>query len=391
MKKLQIIAVLLLMNICLFAQSTTLTLSTWDYTNSFHVNNTNTTSLFKVTLNGQVGVYQSSPRAQLEVGGIEGLLVTGTYNSGTALSLGAGVRLHWYPRKGAFRAGAAETSYWDDANIGVYSIAMGYQPRATGALSVAIGGYNYATGVGSLVLGRYCTASGINSIAIGYGITASGPYSMALGNGANTNGMDGAVVIGDNTILQTAYASNDNQLTMRFAGGYKFYTNSECTIGATISGNGNSWGTISDSTKKENIAIADGEYFLNNLSKLRLGSWNYKTQDAKQFRHYGPMAQEIFLYFGKDEYGTIGNDTTLATADMDGIMMICLQALEKRTEELKMEFAVSEGKWKTENVEMKKENEEMKNEITELKKGFEEMKSLVAGLKKESSIKLVEK
>jgi septal ring factor EnvC (AmiA/AmiB activator) len=47
------------------------------------------------------------------------------------------------------------------------------------------------------------------------------------------------------------------------------------------------------------------------------------------------MAQEIFHYFGHDGIGTIGNDTTLATADMDGIIMICLQALEKRTRELK--------------------------------------------------------
>ncbi len=45
------------------------------------------------------------------------------------------------------------------------------------------------------------------------------------------------------------------------------------------------------------------------------------------------MAQEMFHYFGKDDYGTVGNDTTLATADMDGIMMIALQALEKRTAE----------------------------------------------------------
>ena len=47
------------------------------------------------------------------------------------------------------------------------------------------------------------------------------------------------------------------------------------------------------------------------------------------------MAQDIFYYFGKDKLGTIGNDTTLSTADMDGIMMICLQALEKRTVELR--------------------------------------------------------
>ena len=145
----------------------------------------------------------------------------------------------------------------------------------------------------------------------------------------------------------------------------------------SIAAGGNSWVSISDSTKKINFMNADGEYFLNSLSKLKLGSWNYKSQDAKQFRHYGPMAQEIFHYFGKDEFGVIGNDTTLASADIDGIMMICLQALEKRTEELMMEFAVSEGKWKMENVEIKKENEEMKSEITELKKSFEEMKTLI--------------
>ena len=92
----------------------------------------------------------------------------------------------------------------------------------------------------------------------------------------------------------------------------------------------NSWTTISDSTLKENFQQTDGEYFLNSIKELKLGSWNYKAQDSS-IRHYGPMAQEIFHYFGKDEFGTIGNDITLATADMDGIMMIALQALEERT------------------------------------------------------------
>jgi len=38
--------------------------------------------------------------------------------------------------------------------------------------------------------------------------------------------------------------------------------------------------------------------------------------------------------FGHDGIGTIGNDTTIATADIDGVMMIAIQALEKRTAEL---------------------------------------------------------
>ncbi|MBP7460997.1 MAG: hypothetical protein KBA26_06880, partial [Candidatus Delongbacteria bacterium] len=72
-----------------------------------------------------------TPRSQLEIGGTEGLLVTGTYNSGTSLNLGAGTRLHWYPKKGAFRAGRVEGNQWDDDSIGTYSVAMGYNVQAS--------------------------------------------------------------------------------------------------------------------------------------------------------------------------------------------------------------------------------------------------------------------
>ena len=113
------------------------------------------------------------------------------------------------------------------------------------------------------------------------------------------------------------------------------FTRLDLGTGAILAAGGSSWSTVSDSTKKTNFAVAQGEYFLSNLEKLKLGSWNYKSQNPKTFRHYGPMAQEIFRYFGHDAYGTIGNDTTLASADMDGIMMICLQALGKRTRELR--------------------------------------------------------
>jgi hypothetical protein len=105
------------------------------------------------------------------------------------------------------------------------------------------------------------------------------------------------------------------------------------------------------------------------------------------------MAQEIFHYFGKDELGVIGNDTTLASADMDGIMMICLQALERRTENLKMvnvkcemenvEMKKENSEIRNQNIELKKENDEMRKEIAEIKKSFEEMKTLVAGIIKE--------
>ena len=41
--------------------------------------------------------------------------------------------------------------------------------------------------------------------------------------------------------------------------------------------------------------------------------------------------------FGQDEVGTIGTPTTINSGDMAGILMIAVQALEKRSKELQAE------------------------------------------------------
>ena|SRR3989338_5947068 len=56
---------------------------------------------------------------------------------------------------------------------------------------------------------------------------------------------------------------------------------------------------------------------------------------AKQFRHYGPVAQDFFASFGNDGVGTIGTPTTINSGDMAGILMISVQALEKQNREVK--------------------------------------------------------
>jgi len=213
-----------------------------------------------------------------------------------------------------------------------------------------------ASGYISTAMGYYTTASGDYSTAMGNRTTASGHSSTAMGNYVSTSGHEGSFIIGDNSgsTSDITTSSADNEMTMIFTGGYRLFTNDNANLGVSLAGGANSWGTISDSTKKENYLQADGEYFLNSINKLKLGSWNYKAQDST-IRHYGPMAQEIYHYFGKDDYGTIGNDTTLATADMDGIMMIALQALEKRTSDLK-----------DKNDELKEEIVALKSIITEI-------------------------
>ena len=42
------------------------------------------------------------------------------------------------------------------------------------------------------------------------------------------------------------------------------------------------------------------------------------------------MAQDFFAAFGDDGFGTVGTETTINGGDMAGIMMIAIQALEKR-------------------------------------------------------------
>ena len=43
------------------------------------------------------------------------------------------------------------------------------------------------------------------------------------------------------------------------------------------------------------------------------------------------MAQDFFAAFGHDGLGQIGTETTINSGDIAGILMIAVQALEKRT------------------------------------------------------------
>jgi hypothetical protein len=89
----------------------------------------------------------------------------------------------------------------------------------------------------------------------------------------------------------------------------------------------------SDASRKENFLPVEGEGVLKKIQGLTLESWNFIGHDPKQFRHYGPTAQEFFAAFGSDVIGTVGTPTTINSGDMAGILMIAVQALERRTAE----------------------------------------------------------
>ena len=71
------------------------------------------------------------------------------------------------------------------------------------------------------------------------------------------------------------------------------------------------------------------------------------------------MAQDFYKAFGHDQFGTVGNDTTVNQIDMIGIDMTAIQALEKRT------------------VDLRHENESLKAYVDELQKKFTEQQKLL--------------
>ncbi len=290
-----------------------------------------------------------------------GLVAIGELGIGFIPQTGAGYRMMWYPFKAAFRVGGVESNQWDDANIGFYSTATGFNSMATafgtfaggdgsksnatlafsygsncaasGTASVAMGASTWAGGFTATAIGYTSRALDQGSVAIGYRCGATQDYAVAIGHRAVAQ-HTGALVLADGSTTDSILSSANNQFNARYAGGYRFYTNASKTVGVSIGAGGNAWSSISDSTVKERFTPADPEYFLQKLGGLRLGSWNYKGQGEPGLRHYGPMAQEIFTAYGKDPYGSIGNDISLNSADMDGIMMILLQGLENRTTSL---------------------------------------------------------
>jgi hypothetical protein len=142
---------------------------------------------------------------------VDGFAVTGVMGSGTLPVTGSGVRMMWYPRKAAFRAGEAHQTYWDDANVGLWSVAMGRQVAAVGHASVALGqdanawgAMSFATS-GGTASGQLSRAMGVNArasnreaTAIGYVADASGEYSTAIGTGAKASGLN-AIAFGQST------------------------------------------------------------------------------------------------------------------------------------------------------------------------------------------------
>lgn len=308
--------------------------------------------------------------------------------------------------------------FWDKLEIGQYSVAIGRNNKARGKSTTAIGNRNEAYAVtstalgtankvlsgyggmaagfantvqdrsgkdgGSYAFGWFNEIDGTNSTAIGRGNKINESFSVALGlQNEITKGNavaigscmfandDGAVLIGDasfdpnqNSEVELARGKpsssswGKNTMTMRFAGGYRFYTSKDGSTLVSIPAGANGTVTLSDVRKKENFKQINGEEMLKKIGRFTLTTWNYKGQDARLFRHYGPMAQDFYKAFGNDGVGVIGTDTTIASADFDGINFTAIKALVDRTDELRQKDQQLEQKTKELDALLRQLNEQ---------------------------------
>jgi len=187
---------------------------------------------------------------------------------------------------------------------------------------VAAAQSNTSLGTGALVsntTGINNTALGLNALAsnsTGSANTATGVSSLAINSTGSNNTAIGLFtdVSGENLTNATAIGNgaivnNSNKIRL----GNTNVTVIEGQVAFTFP---------SDKSQKENFKPLDGEEVLGKIRGFELMSWNFIGHDPKEFRHYGPMAQDFFAAFGHDGVGQIGSETTINSGDLAGTLMI---------------------------------------------------------------------
>lgn len=312
-----------------------------------------------------------------------GFVARGILGIGTIPATGPGERTMWYPYKGAFRTGSAGgsgTTAWDDANVGFYSFAGGYQTRASayasfafgdqvvvsgtdaagfgashtvsGTVGFATGAYSTCSGFACVAMGYYNRATGQGTVAIGYRTIAGSDYSVALGHratscfGTNINALinqdcpdgsrQGTFTFADYSTTTYLGATANNQFNSRAAGGYRLFTNASATAGVTMNAGGSAWNVVSDRDAKEHFADYDGEALLQRIALLPIHTWRYIAEEDASIRHIGPTAQDWQALVSGPL--SLNNETiTINQGDYDGVNLAAIKALTERTRKLDAE------------------------------------------------------
>jgi Chaperone of endosialidase/Head domain of trimeric autotransporter adhesin len=352
---------------------------------------------------------------RMRVDSAGGMVLITRLGLGIIPASGNGDRMMWHPFKAAFRAGGIGVggTMWDDANVGFYTWAGGFNTIATGLYGFAMGDGSQATNTGSVAFGndvvasgQYATALGErtraasrgtlavgancspvatctsahagtsfriapnsngSSVAIGQYVTADADWAVALGFRASAAGHVGSFVFGGSLAGASAATDSirntaDGQATWRVPGGFRIFTNTAATVGVQVNAGGSSWNVISDRNRKENFLGVDGEDLLARLRGVPVTTWRYQDEVDRTVRHIGPMAQDWQRAFGFSADGT-----TINMSDFDGVNLAAVQALSARTERLQGE-----------NAELRARNQQLEARQQELEARLRRVETLLA-------------
>ena len=312
--------------------------------------------LYWDNVNELLGIGTNTLKLRLNIFG--GIFARGVVGGDISLgNIGSGAFLVFYPRKGAFRAGAVYNNQWDDDNIGYFSfaggrdtiasgldsislgnqntasndsaVALGYNNTASGEQSFAAGLRNIASGRGSVAIGYQNTASGNGSVALGYQSYAQTFGSVALGVSALASGYEG-VAIGDNS---QAIGSGSIALGFKTKAGSLF----SIALGAYNLGVGNptSW-VDTDPILELGIGTSDSNR-KNALTILKNGNVGIGTNPQTKLDIAGAICQSApdpttILFHNTNESGTPSGDGFRIRYDNDFYGSTCDALIIEKTD-----------------------------------------------------------
>ena len=182
-----------------------------------------------------------------------------------------------------------------------------------GNASIGGGGGNTVTTNGQFAI----IPGGQNNTATNYAL-AAGRNAIALHSGA--------FVWADSNNANLASTLN-NSVTMRASGGYRLFSNSGASAGASLAANATSWSVISDRNQKKDFTPVDSREVLEKLAAMPITRWHYNWEQPNETPHLGPMAQDFkaAFYPGRD-------DKSITTLEADGVALAAIQGLNQKHE-----------------------------------------------------------
>lgn len=147
------------------------------------------TDILNVFSNERVGINRTNPQAQLDIDGLDGLLVRGTLGNGAMPSLSAnGVYMWFCPRLGSFRVGVSSAGQFAVPNIGAESFGAGTDVIAPGMSSAALnaqtqanGNYSFSANINTIVNGEAGAAFGNSTLNNSFNAFVLGRYNIGTG------------------------------------------------------------------------------------------------------------------------------------------------------------------------------------------------------------------